>query len=41
LGIIESPGEVRSRSIVPDEVKMIKTEKVGMECGWEMGVTGI
>jgi hypothetical protein len=41
LGIIESPGEVRSRSIVPDEVKKIKTEKVGMECGWEMGVTGI
>ena len=42
LGMVEPPwkrfGAVK---IVPDEVEMIKTEKIGMECRWEMGGAGV
>jgi len=27
--------------IVPDEIEMIKTEKVGMEYGWDLGGSGV
>ena len=41
LGMVEPPwkrfGAVK---IVPEWVEMIKTEKVGMECGWDMGGAG-
>jgi hypothetical protein len=40
--MVESPWErFGAVTIVPWKVGMIKTEKVGMECGWEMGGSGV
>ena len=42
LGIAEPPWKrLGAVEIVPWKVGMIKTEKVGMECGWEMDGVGV
>ena len=42
LGMVEpSWKRFGAVKIVPEWVEMIKTEKVGMEYGWEMGGAGV
>jgi len=42
LGIVEPPlKRLGAIEIVPWKVGMIKTEKVGVEYGWELGGAGV
>ena len=41
LGMVPPWKRFSAVEIVPEWVEMIKTEKVGMECGWEIGGAGV